>query len=348
MIYLPHHSLSATFCLVGIDVPDVNVMIVEDADRFGLSQLHQLRGRIGRAGSREDLKCHYILLSSVANNGQTDGNDSLSKLEVLRESTCGSVIADADYMLRGPGDTLGFLQSGIKNGRTLSSDHHWELTDAAALYGRRFMQPLLSSTTSDRTDSTSTATNILMRHFAEEKAQEHFCESYASCKPGFAMRVMMTLFSEFHDDSRTQNNSALDTISALHDFKPPNCEDDRIIHRKFVALLQSIDDGSIEDLDISSSDEINEVMSSSPVSSSTQSSMNRSEEDHINKADVQQMVNSSKDGILYMVLDVETTGLDYKSSYIIQLAAKELGSDNDEDIFSGMFGIFFISYLSGK
>jgi len=326
--------VSTTVIEVGIDVPDVNVMIVEDADRFGLSQLHQLRGRIGRAGSREILKCHYILLSSVANNGQTDGVDSLSKLEVLRESTCGSVIADADYMLRGPGDTLGFLQSGIKNGRTLSSDHHWELTDAAALYGRRFMQPLLSITTSDRTDSTSTATNILMRHFAEEKAQEHFCESYASCKQGFAMRVMMTLFSEFHDDSHTQKNSAHDTISALHDFNPPNCEDDRIIHGKFVALLQSIDDGSIEDLDISSSDEINEVMSSSPVSSSTHNSMNRSDEDYyMNKADVQQIVNSSEDGILYMVLDVETTGLDYQSSHIIQLAAKELGSDN-EDIFS--------------
>mmetsp|Transcript_269 Transcript_269/g.499 ORF Transcript_269/g.499 Transcript_269/m.499 type:complete len:271 (-) Transcript_269:312-1124(-) len=75
-------------------------------------------------------------------------------------------------------------------------------------------------------------------------------------------------------------------------------------------------------------------MSSSPVSSSTHNSMNRSDEDYyMNKADVQQIVNSSEDGILYMVLDVETTGLDYQSSHIIQLAAKELGSDN-EDIFS--------------
>ncbi len=251
---------------VGIDIPDVNVLIVEDADRFGLSQLHQLRGRIGRAGSREDLKCHCIFMSSVANDGQIDGVDSLSKLDILRESTCGSVIADADYMLRGPGDTLGFLQAGIKNGRTLSSDHHWEMVDAAALYGRRFMQPMFSTTAIDQTDSSS-LTNTLMRHFADETAQVQYSQPYASSMPGFTMRVMTTLFSESYADSQTHNDCALDTITALNELKPSNCEDDRVIHGKFVALLQSIDDRGDEDSNLTSGDESNKEMNSSPVSS---------------------------------------------------------------------------------
>jgi len=91
-------SLFCTY-LVGIDIPDVNILVVEDADRFGLSQLHQLRGRIGRAGSRPDLKCNCLLLSSASGDSQ----NSFSRLEVLRKSSRGDQIADADFMLRGPG-----------------------------------------------------------------------------------------------------------------------------------------------------------------------------------------------------------------------------------------------------
>ena len=86
---------------VGIDIPDVNILIVEDADRFGLSQLHQLRGRIGRAGSRPDLKCNCLLLSDAAANQE---DSSLSRLQILQKCSRGDQIADADFMLRGPGE----------------------------------------------------------------------------------------------------------------------------------------------------------------------------------------------------------------------------------------------------
>ncbi len=86
---------------VGIDIPDTNILIVEDADRFGLSQLHQLRGRIGRAGSRPDLKCNCLLLSNVTTANQNP--DSLTRLQILQKSNKGEEIADADFYLRGPG-----------------------------------------------------------------------------------------------------------------------------------------------------------------------------------------------------------------------------------------------------
>ena len=95
--------VGTTVIEVGIDIPDTNILIVEDADRFGLSQLHQLRGRIGRAGSRPDLKCSCILLSNVITTNQEGPGSSLTRLQILQKSNKGEEIADADFFLRGPG-----------------------------------------------------------------------------------------------------------------------------------------------------------------------------------------------------------------------------------------------------
>ena len=80
---------------------------MEEADRFGLSQLHQLRGRIGRAGSRPDLKCHCLLLSSNIGTNEDDSS-SLTRLQILQQSNKGDQIAEADFMLRGPGELQKF------------------------------------------------------------------------------------------------------------------------------------------------------------------------------------------------------------------------------------------------
>lgn len=96
--------VGTTVIEVGIDIPNTNILIVEDADRFGLSQLHQLRGRIGRAGSRSDLKCSCILLSNIISTKNQDGPaPSLTRLQILQKSNKGEEIADADFFLRGPG-----------------------------------------------------------------------------------------------------------------------------------------------------------------------------------------------------------------------------------------------------
>jgi ATP-dependent DNA helicase RecG len=95
--------VSTTVIEVGVDVPNATVMILHHAERFGLAQIHQLRGRIGRGGH----KGYCILL--------TDGKnpEAMEKLKVLEQTSDGFEIAEADLRLRGPGDVLGTQQSGL-------------------------------------------------------------------------------------------------------------------------------------------------------------------------------------------------------------------------------------------
>ncbi|MHC1766002.1 MAG: ATP-dependent DNA helicase RecG [Verrucomicrobiia bacterium] len=95
--------LSTSLIEVGIDVPNATVMLIEDAEQFGLAQLHQLRGRIGR-GAHES----YCILIA---RGKT--RESKQRLDILAETTDGFRIAEADLKLRGPGDLLGLEQSGL-------------------------------------------------------------------------------------------------------------------------------------------------------------------------------------------------------------------------------------------
>ena len=88
---------------VGVDVPNASLMVIESAERFGLAQLHQLRGRIGR-GSRESV---CILLY-----GEPLSDTARARLKVIFESTSGFDIAQRDLELRGPGEYLGERQSG--------------------------------------------------------------------------------------------------------------------------------------------------------------------------------------------------------------------------------------------
>jgi ATP-dependent DNA helicase RecG len=98
-----HALISTTVLEVGIDVPNASVMLIENAERFGLAQLHQLRGRIGRG----EHKSYCILLSS------NQAQEASAKLEVLERTTNGFEVAEADWELRGPGDLLGTAQSGL-------------------------------------------------------------------------------------------------------------------------------------------------------------------------------------------------------------------------------------------
>jgi len=99
------HLLVATSVVeVGVDVPNASLMVIEHAERFGLAQLHQLRGRIGR-GTRESV-CILLYRNPL-------GEAARRRLKVVYENTDGFVIAREDLMLRGPGEFLGARQSGL-------------------------------------------------------------------------------------------------------------------------------------------------------------------------------------------------------------------------------------------
>ncbi|MCK4654483.1 MAG: DNA helicase RecG, partial [Candidatus Cloacimonetes bacterium] len=96
--------VSTTVIEVGIDVPNATVMIIEHAERFGLSQLHQLRGRVGR-GSDESF-CYLIVYPPISEDGR-------ERLNIMLETNDGFKIAEKDLELRGPGDFFGTEQSGM-------------------------------------------------------------------------------------------------------------------------------------------------------------------------------------------------------------------------------------------
>ncbi|MBQ5925411.1 MAG: ATP-dependent DNA helicase RecG, partial [Paludibacteraceae bacterium] len=99
-----HIMVATTVIEVGVNVPNASVMVIESAERFGLSQLHQLRGRVGRGADQS----YCILMSKYEL-----ASDTRKRLQIMCDSTDGFVIAEADLNLRGPGDIDGLQQSGL-------------------------------------------------------------------------------------------------------------------------------------------------------------------------------------------------------------------------------------------
>ncbi len=117
--------VSTTVIEVGIDFPNANLIIIENADKFGLSQLHQLRGRVGR-GDKQGM-CLLLFKDSLSKN-------AIKRIKILKESDDGFFIAEEDMKLRGFGDLTGFQQSGTKSFRFADPLIHKDLFELAEKY----------------------------------------------------------------------------------------------------------------------------------------------------------------------------------------------------------------------
>ena len=123
--------VATTVVEVGVDVPDATIMVIENAERFGLAQLHQLRGRIGRG--REASTCILLYKEPL-------GEMSEARLKVIRETTDGFRIAEEDLKLRGEGDVLGTRQSGLPGYRIAQPVVHAQLIAQAREEAFRIMR----------------------------------------------------------------------------------------------------------------------------------------------------------------------------------------------------------------
>jgi ATP-dependent DNA helicase RecG len=114
--------VSTTVIEVGVDVPNASLMVVEHAERFGLSQLHQLRGRVGRGSDQS----YCVLLT-----GDKKTAVAKERLGIMEETNDGFKIAEKDLDIRGQGEILGTRQSGIQNFRLANIVRDLEILDAA-------------------------------------------------------------------------------------------------------------------------------------------------------------------------------------------------------------------------
>jgi len=126
-----HIMVSTTVIEVGVDVPNASVMIIESAEKFGLSQLHQLRGRVGRGAD----KSYCILLT-----GPNIGNDARERMKIMTSTNNGFIIAEKDLDMRGPGDIEGTRQSGVLNFKLASIVQDRPLLEVA----RRFAEDIVN------------------------------------------------------------------------------------------------------------------------------------------------------------------------------------------------------------
>ncbi len=122
--------VATTVIEVGVDAPNATIIVIEHAERFGLAQLHQLRGRVGRSDKKSS--CLLLYQAPLSVNGK-------ARLEIMRQSEDGFLIAEKDWELRGSGDLLGAAQSGVPRFTLANLDKHKDLLETATQDARHLV-----------------------------------------------------------------------------------------------------------------------------------------------------------------------------------------------------------------
>ena len=122
--------VATTVIEVGVNVPNASLMIIESAERFGLSQLHQLRGRVGRGAE----KSYCVLMT-----GDEISNESEKRMKTMVRTNDGFEIAEADLKLRGPGDLLGTQQSGLLDLKIADLSKDYQVVDMARTVAKKLL-----------------------------------------------------------------------------------------------------------------------------------------------------------------------------------------------------------------
>jgi DNA polymerase III epsilon subunit-like protein len=216
-------------------------------------------------------------------------------------------------MLRGAGDMLGFIQSGIKSGYAVDLAHHWEMLPAASLLATSFLQHFdrgIHTHYNESMGGSQKANDSLLKLHQEGKVKAFYDETNAASESGFALRVMLLLFGERNCDNLKESLNILATLNG-------QSQNDTLISKKILEIADFA--GSIN------SPEINQVEKTTSISRKPVASQKP------------RMLTTTKnavnflDDVCFILLDVETTGLDAVSSHVIQLAGKELGSGPDDE-----------------
>lgn len=148
--------VATTVIEVGVDVPDATIMVIEHAERFGLAQLHQLRGRVGRGSQASTcILLYYTPLSETAQ----------ARLKIMRETEDGFLIAEEDLKLRGEGEILGTRQSGVPGFNLASIEHHANILEMARDSAR-----LVMATNPELEGESGEALRIMLYLFGQDQA----------------------------------------------------------------------------------------------------------------------------------------------------------------------------------
>lgn len=263
--------VGTTVLEVGVDIPSVTILVVESADRFGLSQLHQLRGRVGRVistnwemveNTSRNLDCHCVLLTTKQQSIPNEKSLSMRRLQVLKDTDDGEQIALADFTMRGPGELLGRRQSGFRSGYSIVACSHWGMIAAASKLGRSFLETkrIASSNKGITEEQKGTAKSsfskqiegfgcsregfIIESCFENAAHRTDINNASAASMSGLTLRAYLALFGHWKPSSEQHQSTgyyfsllsgALESLGQPSDF-------DKVVERKFLSLAEGLGD----------------------------------------------------------------------------------------------------------